>query len=52
MINASKQKIELISDPNLNLVFRKAISSRMSVIAKQYLKSDYLNSGIKSCNKK
>ena len=52
MLKVSKQKIGLISNPEINLFFRKSIRGGMSFIARRYAKSDYKDSDVNNCKQK
>ena len=48
MLKISKVKIQLISDPEMNLFFRNSLRGGMSFIAKRYAKSGYYDSNVKN----
>ena len=52
MLKVSKQKIELISNPEINLFFRKSIRGGMSFIAKRYAKLDQKDSNVNNRKQK
>ena len=52
MLKISKVKIELLSNPKINLFFRNAIKGGMSFISKRYAKSDYYDSNIENYKKR
>jgi len=51
MLKISKVKLELISDPEINLFFRKSIRGGMSFITTRRVKSDYIDSNVENCQK-
>ena len=52
MLKISKVKLELISDPEINLFFRKSIRGGMSFITTRRVKSDYIDSNVENCRKR
>ena len=52
MLKSSKLRLALISDPEMSDFFRKSIRGGMSFIAKRKVKSDYIDSNPKNCERR